>query len=150
MTFLNETKVGLNQALNQAIKWCVKNKAEQVLVLPADVPLVTSKDIDTLVNLAVNNSMVISPSRNGGTNALLQMPPEVVSLCFGPDSFKRHLSKAHVRHVHTKIYVSSTIMLDIDSETDLEQLLRADHQTASNRFLSQSTWRKTQKSLIST
>ncbi len=46
MTFLNETKVGLNQALNQAVKWCVKNKAEQVLVLPADVPLVTSKDID--------------------------------------------------------------------------------------------------------
>jgi 2-phospho-L-lactate guanylyltransferase len=150
MTFLNETRVGLNKALNQAVKWCVKNKAEQVLVLPADVPLVTSKDIDTLVKLAVNNSMVISPSRNGGTNALLQKPPGVVSLCFGPDSFKRHLNKAHIKHVHTKIYVSSTIMLDIDSETDLEQLLRADNQTASNRFLSQSTWRKKQKNLIST
>ena len=150
MTFLNEAKVGLNQALNQAIKWCVKNKAEQVLVLPADVPLVTSKDVDTLVKLALNNSIVISPSRNGGTNALLQKPPGIISHCFGHDSFKRHLDQAHVKHVDTKIYVSSTIMLDIDSETDLEQLLRTDHQTASNRFLSQSTWRTTQKSLIST
>jgi 2-phospho-L-lactate guanylyltransferase len=143
MTFLKETQKGLNQALNQATKWCVRNAAEWVLVLPADVPLITSKDINQLVKLSLNNSVVISPSRNGGTNALLETPPGVISPCFGPDSFKKHTCKALAKHVQTKIYVSSNVMLDIDSEEDLEQLLRAGKQTASHSFLKQSSWSKT-------
>jgi 2-phospho-L-lactate guanylyltransferase len=142
ITFLRETQKGLNQALNQATKWCVRNAAEWVLVLPGDVPLITSKDINQLVKLALNNSVVISPSRNGGTNALLQTPPGVISPCFGSDSFKKHISKALAKHVRTKIYVSSNVMLDIDSEKDLEQLLKAGRQTASHRFLKQSSWSK--------
>jgi 2-phospho-L-lactate guanylyltransferase len=143
MTFLKETREGLNQALNQATKWCVGNAAERVLVLPADVPLITSKDVNQLVKLALNNSVVISPSRNGGTNALLETPPGVISPCFGSDSFKKHISKALAKHAQTKIYVSSNVMLDIDSEKDLEQLLKAGKQTASQRFLKKSSWSKT-------
>lgn len=142
MTFLKEKQEGLNQALNQATKWCIKNKAELVLVLPADVPLVTSNDVNGLIQMALKNSMVISPSRNGGTNALLQTPPGIVSPCFGPDSFKRHVDRALAKNVRTKIYVSSNIMLDIDNETDLKQLLKADQQSVSNRFLRQSTYIK--------
>jgi len=147
LTFLRETRQGLNQALNQATKWCAQKDAELVLVLPADVPLITSRDVDQLVSLAVNGSMVISPSRNGGTNALLQAPPGIVSPCFGGGSFKRHISKALAKHVQTKIYVSSNVMLDIDSEEDVKQLLKDGEQTASHRFLQQSAsgkaWRHT-------
>ncbi|HMK95561.1 MAG TPA: 2-phospho-L-lactate guanylyltransferase [Candidatus Limnocylindrales bacterium] len=142
MTFLKETQRGLNQALSQATKWCVRNAAEWILVLPADVPLITSKDINLLTELAVNNSVVISPSRNGGTNALLQMPPQLISPCFGPDSFKKHVSEALAKHVRTKIYISSNVMSDIDSEKDLEQFLKAGRQTASYCFLKQSSWSK--------
>jgi len=143
MTFLKETQQGLNQAINQATKWCVRNAAEWVLVLPADVPLITSKDINQLVKLALNNSVVISPSRNGGTNALLETPPGVIPPRFGPDSFKKHICEALAKHAQTKIYVSSNVMLDIDSEKDLEQLLKVGEQTASHRFLKQSSWSKT-------
>ena len=143
MTFLKETHEGLNQALNQATKWCIRKAAEWVLVLPADVPLVTSKDINQIINLALNNSVVVSPSRNGGTNALLQTPPGVVSPCFGSDSFKKHICGALIKHVRTKIYVSLNVMLDIDSEKDLEQLLKVGRQTASHRFLKESSWSKT-------
>lgn len=135
--FLSETEEGLNQAVNQATRWCLQREAKSVLALPADVPVITSKDIDRLVNLAQADSMVISPSQNGGTNALLQKPPGTVSPCFGPDSFKKHLSKARAKHVRTKIYVSANIMLDIDSEADLEQLLNMGQGTASYRFLKQ-------------
>jgi len=145
MTFLKETQEGLNQALNQAIKWCVRNTAEWLLVLPADVPLITSKDINQIVKLALNNSIVISPSRNGGTNALLQTPPGVISPCFGLNSFKKHVCKALAKHVRTKIYVSSNVMLDIDSEKDLEQLFKVGKQTASYRFLEKSSWSKVQR-----
>lgn len=145
MTFLREKQEGLNQALDQATKLCVRNSAELVLVLPADIPLITSKDINGLVKLARKDSVVISPSQNGGTNALLQTPPGIVSPCFGPDSFKKHFYKAVSKGVQAKIYVSSNLMLDIDSEKDLVQLLKADQQTASNRFLSQSSWSKSRR-----
>jgi 2-phospho-L-lactate guanylyltransferase len=143
MAFLKDAQEGLNQALNQATKWCVRNAAEWVLALPADVPLITSKDVNQLVKLALNNSVVISPSRNGGTNALLQTPPGVISPCFGLDSFKNHICEALAKNVRTKIYVSSNVMLDIDSEKDLEQLIKVSRQTASHRFLKQSSWSKT-------
>jgi 2-phospho-L-lactate/phosphoenolpyruvate guanylyltransferase len=142
MTFLKENQEGLNQALNQATKWCVRNGAKLVLILPADVPLITEKDVNELVKLSLNSSVVISPSRNGGTNALLQTPPGIVSPCFGPNSFKRHVDKALAKHVITKIFVSSSVMLDIDSERDLEQLLKVSRQTFSSRFLRQSSWSK--------
>ena len=137
VAFLRETQQGLNPAISQATDWCVEKGAELVLILPADVALVTSKDIDQLITLATGKSIVISPSLNGGTNAFLQTPPGIVSPCFGPDSFKRHLSKALADHVQTKIYASSSIMLDIDSEKDLERLLKAGGKTASQRFLKQ-------------
>jgi len=142
MTFINENQKGLNQALNQATKWCILNNAERVLVLPADVPLITSADVDNIVKMAQNNTMVISPSQNGGTNALLQTPPGIVSPSFGPDSFRKHIKKALAKHARAKIYVSSNIMLDIDSERDLEQLLKGGRTTTSNQFLRQSTWVK--------
>jgi 2-phospho-L-lactate guanylyltransferase len=138
MTFIRETEQGLNQAISQATSWCIQNTAELVLVLPADVPLVTSKDINQIVKLVLKNSVVISPSRNGGTNALLQTPPGIIAPCFGFESFKKHVGEALAKGVQTKIYVSSNIMLDIDSEEDLEQLLEVDKQTASHRFLKQS------------
>lgn len=138
VTFLEETRQGLNQALNQATRWFIQNDAELVLFLPADVPLVTSGDVNQLVNLAVNGSVVISPSRNGGTNALLQKPPGIISPGFGAGSFKRHISRALAKNVRTKIYASSGLMLDIDSEEDLRLLLKDGEHTASHRFLQQS------------
>ena len=137
LTFLQETREGLNQALSQATRWCVRNQAENVLFFPADVPLITSKDIIQLVNLADKNSIVISPSRNGGTNALLQMPPGLISPCFGLGSFKKHIAKASAKNVRIKIYASLNVILDIDSEEDLEQLLKVGDHTVSHSFLQQ-------------
>ena len=149
VTYLKETREGLNQALEQAIKWCIRKGAESVLFLPADVPLITPNDINQITKLALNNSAVISPSRNGGTNALLQTPPRIIAPCFGSDSFKKHVSQALAKHVQTKIYVSSSVMLDIDSEKDLELLLKSGKETVSYRFLKQSAWSKADYSLLS-
>ncbi len=142
MMFLREQQEGLNPALNQTTKWCIQNGAEQVLILPTDVPVITPKDIDQLIKLASKNSIVISPSKNGGTNALLQTPPEIIVPSFGNDSFNRHTEKAAAKHVKTKVYVSSRIILDIDSGKDLSILLKAGKQTGSYRFLTKSTWGK--------
>jgi len=140
ITFLKEKGQGLNPALNQAVRWCVRNHSEAVLALPADVPLITTRDLNTLMKMTLNDCAVIAPSKNGGTNALLVSPPEAIPPSFGVNSFKRHLAKARTKNIHLKIYISANIMLDIDSEGDLEQLLKAQRQTASYRFLLQSSW----------
>ena len=139
VTFLAEKQEGLNEALNQATEWCLRKKAGLVLALPADVPLVTPEDIDVVVRQAAGNSIVVSPSHNGGTNALLRTPPEAIEPCFGHESFKKHVAAASVRGVKTKFYASANIMLDIDSEADLQQLLRSGRETASRRFLQSSS-----------
>jgi len=147
--FLTETGESLNQALNQATKWCVRNGAESVLVLPADLPLVTPKDIDEIIKLVVNpNSIAISPSLNGGTNALLQRPPGIIPPHFGPGSFRRHVGQAKAKHVGTKIYLSLGVALDIDSEKEIEQLLRANQPTASHQFLMKSTLAKVNNAIL--
>ena len=42
---------GLNSAVEEATEWCMQKGAEAVLVLPADIPLMSSEDVDTIVEL---------------------------------------------------------------------------------------------------
>ena len=144
--FLRERREGLNQAVCQATELCVEREAAQVLVLLADVPLVEVKDINQLLRLVREETVAISPSWNGGTNALLQKPPRIIEPCFGVESFRRHAAAAQAKQKQTRIYASANIMLDIDSEEDLSRLANAGKHTASSQFLSQSGWsRKSRK-----
>ena len=134
--FLPEKTQGLNQAVEQAIGWCVENDAKSVLVLPADIPLITSSNVDHIINLgSEQTSIVISPSKNGGTNALLQKPPNLIPLHFGPQSFSRHLAEASNKGVIPRIYRSQNVAIDIDSPQDLENLLKIETQTSTHKFL---------------
>lgn len=136
--YLAETGRILNQAVEQGLYWCVKEGAKSVLVLPADIPLVTPSDVDQMVSLSCEETcMIIAPSKNGGTNGLLQKPPNSIPPCFGRESFGRHVHEASKRGIVTKIYRSETMSLDLDSPDDLENLLRIESETASHKFLKQ-------------
>ena len=45
----------LNPALEEAADWCIQHGAESVLVLPADVPLVSTKEINRIIQLTWAN-----------------------------------------------------------------------------------------------
>lgn len=136
--FLSESQRGLNQAVEQATEWCNQNKAESVLILPADIPLITTEDINQIVKLgSEETSVVISPSLNWGTNALLQKPPRLMPARYGPYSFKKHVDEASAKGVAAKIYNSPRITIDIDSLEDLKGFLKVESQTVSQRFLKQ-------------
>lgn len=137
-SYLSEGSLGLNQAVEQATIWCIQNNAETSLVLPADIPLITRGDINKVVELgSEETSVVVSPSRNGGTNALLRKPANLISSSFGPHSFVKHVEEASAKGVVAKIYSSPRVALDIDNLEDLEDFLRMDSQTSSHRFLEQ-------------
>jgi 2-phospho-L-lactate guanylyltransferase len=136
--FLLETKKGLNNALEYATNWCVERGAEAILILPADIPLITAADINRMIQMSSEvASIVISPSRDGGTNALMRKPPDVIKTHFGPGSFNRHVGEASKKGIQAKIYRSSRIYLDIDSIQDLRMFLKRGGGKISYEFLEQ-------------
>ena len=150
VAYLPERKQGLNQAIKQATEWCIQNNAESVLVLPADIPLITPEDINQIVKLgSESSSLVISPSQNGGTNALLQKPPNLIPTCFGPHSFAKHLNEAIARGIMAKVYRSQRLTMDIDSPEDLEDFLKIENQTASRQFLEKSLMKERLMKILS-
>lgn len=121
---LAESESGLNAALNQAREWAMARGAPAVLVLPADLPLLTPADITALLDLAREpRSVVIAPdAHDGGTNALLLRPPDALHFAFGPSSFHEHCAQAETSQLTLHIYRSPTVALDLDTPADLKRI----------------------------
>ena len=137
--YTNEETRGLNSAIAHSIEWCMQEGAESVLVLPADIPLLSSADVDKIVELGncEEQTVVLSPSYDGGTNALFQSPPNLIRVCFGPRSFAKHIKEAHSKGVCVKLHYSTNVATDIDSVEDLGKLLKTESNTACRRVLDQ-------------
>jgi 2-phospho-L-lactate guanylyltransferase len=137
--YLAQKTSGLNPAIEEATELCIQKGAEAVLVLPADVPLLSSGDVDKIVELGncEQQTVVLSTSYDGGTNALFQSPPNLIHACFGPKSFAKHVKEAHKRHVCLKLHYSKGVATDIDSADDLGKLLKTEGNTSCQRVLSQ-------------
>lgn len=118
--FLKESSSGLRNAVMQASSWCISHGIESTLFIPADVPLITRKDVNAIIDLCRHErQVVISPSKSGGTNALLRRPTDVIPTFFGVGSFRKHLECIVERRVSYEVYISPRIILDIDLPEDL-------------------------------
>jgi 2-phospho-L-lactate guanylyltransferase len=117
---LREASRGLNSALVQARGQVLQLGANALLVLPADLPLITPVDVRNLVELGKEGEgIVIAPSRDGGTNALLLRPPDLIDFAFGPGSFRRHQELAAAQGHRCTVLRSSTLAYDVDWPEDL-------------------------------
>ena len=111
---------GLNSAVESVARFCEDEGAKSVLILPIDIPLIKSDDVDDIIRKSHPRSIVISPSMDGkGTNALLMNPPTAIKPRFGINSFKTHINEAVANTIHYKIYRSPRVALDIDNPKDL-------------------------------
>ena len=113
--------IALNQALAQATKAAVGSGASAVLVLPADLPLVTAQDIEALIDYVdPPPAVVLAPDRRrDGTNALLAWPPALIEYAFGEASFDRHRTAALNAGVRVAICDRPGLALDLDLPEDL-------------------------------
>ena len=137
---LEDDGTSLNRAIEQANIRSTREGAEATLMLPADIPLLVQEDVDCMVNFASElPSIVISPSRDGGTNGLLRCPPDLMPTFFGPDSYRRHVEEAERRGLRLRIYSSARVALDIDAPKDVVDLmsLYSKAETSTQRFLSE-------------
>jgi 2-phospho-L-lactate guanylyltransferase len=116
----------MNAALDVARAAILQTNADALLVIPADLPLLTRDDITHLTRLLAvtpRPACVLAPNRDhSGTNALGLSLPTPMPFLFGNDSFARHQGTAHVLALNVQIYTSSTLALDIDQPEDLTLL----------------------------
>jgi 2-phospho-L-lactate/phosphoenolpyruvate guanylyltransferase len=138
-SFLSPNRYGLNPAVEEAVVWCLSNQADSVLVVPADLPLLSVMDVNHIVELGSTSkpAVVLSPSENGGTNALFQSPPNLIRMFYGPLSFAKHIKEAQNKGVSVKLHQSESLATDIDSAEDLGKLMKTTNNIASRKVLDQ-------------
>ena len=101
---------------------------EAVLVIPGDLPLIRSGDIDEVLAQIPNGESLpfalLVPSHDRmGTNALLLAPPDIIKLRFGYDSFSYHMSQVSAQGLPVRFIENERIALDIDEPKDLQRFL---------------------------
>jgi len=117
---------GLNAALAFAADALARQGASGLLVLPADVPLATTVDIESILAAWKEAPVVLCPSHSRGTGALALRPPQAIPFCFGPRSFAAHRRAAVERGLPVAVLSRASLALDIDRPQDLPAVLAAD------------------------
>jgi 2-phospho-L-lactate guanylyltransferase len=114
----------LNMALKRATIIAQMYEIGSVLVLPADLPLLSSADLTLLLaQTGAPPEVVIAPDRHhDGTNALLVNPAGLIEYTYGPGSFARHCESARLAGAALKIVEAPSLGLDLDLPEDLELL----------------------------
>ncbi len=128
---LLQPEEGLNEALTIARDDAVRGGATAVLMLPADLPLLSGEALDLLLEaadaaLAAGHGrpvVVVAPSdARGGTNALLLSPPAVIPPSFGSASLEAHLRAAKKADASLQVVDDPRLGFDLDTPEDLERL----------------------------
>ena len=129
---------GESHSVDYASDICKRKGAESVLVIPGDAPLITSDDIDSVLEKERGGpSVILVPARDGfGTNAILRKPPDAIPSRFGDDSFRKHMDEAKGKGIQFDVYRNSRIALDIDNPDDLREFLSEKSNTKTYDVLS--------------
>jgi 2-phospho-L-lactate/phosphoenolpyruvate guanylyltransferase len=129
---------GINEALKHSLKVISLEEPTALLVLLADVPAVTSDEIESILSaLPRDVGAVICPSRAEGTSALALRPPDVVDFRFGPNSLAQHEQEASARGVPLQVMRFDSLLNDVDEPDDLRYLLSHAAETATHRLLAE-------------
>jgi 2-phospho-L-lactate/phosphoenolpyruvate guanylyltransferase len=117
---------GLNRALARATAEAVRRGAQAVLILPADLPMLSTEDLHRVMKMVSRPPfMVIAPDRmERGTNLLYMAPPRVVKFSFGERSFHRYLRSACRAGVKPVICRRPALAYDVDRPEDLADIYR--------------------------
>jgi len=115
---------GETGAIEMATRICVERGTDSTLVIPADIPLIQSWELDEILKHAPAAGSVLVPAADGrGTNAAFRRPANLFPLRFGNDSFKPHHAAAQATGKPCVILNLPGVAVDIDNPEDLQQLI---------------------------
>lgn len=118
---LDDPSNELNESLDAGRKQLQDLGATAMLVVPADVPLISASDLAAMGGaLRRGADLVIAPDREAsGTNALALNLHVPFRFQFGLESFQLHQQQARHHNLALAIHRSRTLGLDIDTFNDL-------------------------------
>ena len=126
---------GETGAIEMATRICVDLGEESTLVIPADIPLIESWELEEIYKHAPAEGSVLVPAGDGrGTNAALRRPANLFPLRFGNDSFKPHRAVAQGTGKPCVVLNLPGIAVDVDTPPDLQQLLALPGNTRAQRL----------------
>ena len=128
---------GLNQAAGETVNHLLENGIRDMFLIPGDIPLITEEEINSVLKAHPSApSLTIIPSRDKlGSNCILLSPPSRMPLKFGPESYFRHLEIAQTNGLKVNPMEFPGFGLDIDEPKDLFELLKAEGNTRSQKYI---------------
>jgi 2-phospho-L-lactate guanylyltransferase len=116
----------INQSIRRATFAAKTFHPSMILILPADLPFINSRNINLFLNRSGNHpEIVIAPDfRKDGTNALLINPPGCIEFEYGVSSFKKHVDQAQKKGLHVEICYIDGFQFDIDLPIDYQMVLK--------------------------
>ncbi len=116
---------GVNMAVTLADDYIKRHGVNATVVLPQDIPFTKIQDIDFLLKIQIPpNFVTVVPSRKfDGTNALVRMPPDIMTTSYDQDSYRKHADAARKHTRNPSILFVRRIMMDIDDIDDLKYAL---------------------------
>ncbi|HYI22250.1 MAG TPA: 2-phospho-L-lactate guanylyltransferase [Candidatus Limnocylindrales bacterium] len=122
---------GLNTALRAARDAAIARGATAILILPADLPLITAAALEAMLDsadaaVAAGGGRpvvaIAAADARRGTNALLLSPPDIVEPEFGDASLEAHLRAAAEAEASVQLVIDPALGFDLDTPDDLERL----------------------------
>ncbi|HII59054.1 TPA: 2-phospho-L-lactate guanylyltransferase [Methanocaldococcus jannaschii] len=129
---IKEKYKGLNNAIKQAFE---EIEDKEVIIIPADIPLIKKKHIEDILKLSKNYDLIIAPSRGGGTNLLYLKSKDLIEIKYEGFSFLKHLEEAKKRNLRYYIYDSFLISVDINTPEDLGEIFIHGNDTYTKNYL---------------
>ena len=124
ISILTDTR-DLNAAMNDYLK---KSNCP-ILIVMADLALMTKKDIESMISEPFSKNgrpegfVRIAPGKDGGTNMLYIQVPKYYEVNYYGESCKKHKEEAEKRNCACEIYESFSAAADMDEPEDLENIL---------------------------
>jgi 2-phospho-L-lactate guanylyltransferase len=126
---------GETGAIEMATQICVERGIANTLVIPADIPLMQSWELEEILQQAPPEGSVLVPAADGrGTNAAYRSPAALFPLRFGNDSFKPHHAAAQATNKPCVVLHLPGIAVDVDSPEDLQQLVSHPGETRAQKL----------------
>jgi 2-phospho-L-lactate guanylyltransferase len=127
---------GETSAIDMATAFCRERGEESTMVVPADIPLIDSSELQKIVDSAPSGGAVLVPDAAGrGTNAAWRSPSDLFPLRFGNDSFLPHLAAAKATGLPCVVLELPGIARDVDRPEDLRELAAASGDRRSQKLV---------------
>ncbi len=125
-------------AIEMATRYCESEGVDSTLVIPGDIPLIQSWEVEKILQSAPDEGSVLVRAADGrGTNAIWRRPAGLFPARFGNDSFAPHHAAAQATGKPCVVLSLPGIALDIDNPSDLRALAAAPGETRAQRLVRQ-------------